>query len=57
MMLPVGFWIVGTVQMYLGVVPRRFRSARIAASASILMPSSSSGAPTILTPSRRSLVK
>ncbi len=56
-MLPVGFWIVGIVQMYFGVMPLRFSSARIAASASILMPSSSSGAPTMLTPSRRNLVR
>ena len=28
-MLPVGFWIVGIVQMYFGVVPWRFRSARM----------------------------
>ena len=57
MMLPVGFWIVGTVQMYFGVVPFAFRSARICPSASIRMPSSSSGAPTMLTPIRRSLVR
>ncbi|TMK30331.1 MAG: hypothetical protein E6G69_10090 [Alphaproteobacteria bacterium] len=33
MMLPVGFWIVAVVQMYFGVVPCFFRSARTPAQA------------------------
>ena len=32
-MLPVGFWIVGMVQMYFGVAPFFFRSAEDAARA------------------------